>query len=358
MERHILYFGGDETVELRRETLPPPGRGEVQVRTHLSAISSGTEKLVYSGNVPRALLRDASIEALRGDTSNKTADESPYPMPYGYACVGEVIGVGEKVDDDRHGQRVFAFHSHASHFNARAESVISLPETLSNEDAAFLPNVETAVGLVMDGAPTIGERVAVFGLGVVGLLTVSLLSKIPLDVLVAIDPNERRRGWAREAGASHVASPDEATRIRDILRIDPASAQDPTENEAAGADLVFELSGYPDAVNDALDACGYGGRLIVGSWYGTKPAAIDLGGRFHRQHVSIRSSQVSTIGPEHRPRWSKQRRMSLALDYCQRLQPSKGWTGTQQVTNAADVYKRLAAEKTESLYTLFTYPRT
>ena len=356
MERQILYFGGDETVDIRRETLSPPSAGDVQVRTRLSAISSGTEKLVYGGDVPQALLRDASIAALQNESRGGEPDASPYPMPYGYACVGEIIAVGESVSDTRLGQRVFAFHPHASHFNIQADSVIPLPSTLSDEDAAFLPNVETAIGLVMDAAPTIGERVAVFGLGVVGLLTVSLLSDMPLDTLLAVDPDERRRGWARTAGATHAVSPRETEQIRDLLHIGPASAHDPTENEAAGADLVLELSGQPTALNDALDACGYGGRIIVGSWYGTKPAAIDLGARFHRQHASIRSSQVSTIGPDHRARWSKERRMSTALHYCERLHPAREWIKKHPMNNAADVYKRLMGEQPESLQILFTHP--
>jgi alcohol dehydrogenase len=140
------------------------------------------------------------------------------------------------------------------------------------------------------------------------------------------------------------------------LQIDCASTFDPTANEAAGADLVFELSGQPNALNAAINACGYGGRLIVGSWYGTKPADIDLGGRFHRQHISIRSSQVSTIGPEHRARWSKRRRMSVARDYCQRLHPATKWSVKYNINNAADVYKRLADGQVDSPNVLFTYP--
>ena len=359
MERQILYFGGDETVELQSEALPPPNAGEIQVRTRLSAISSGTEQLVYRGQVPRAFLRDASIDALRGENPGSipsaNTPDSPYPVPHGYACVGNVIAVGSGIDEDRCGQRVFAFHPHASHFNVSADSAIPLPPSLSDEDAAFLPNVETAIGLVMDGQPKIGERVAVFGLGIVGLLTVSLLSDIPLESLVAIDPNEQRREFGAEAGAAYTVDPNEIDRIREILKIDAPSAYDSTENEAAGADLVFELSGTPDALNSAISACGYGGRLIVGSWYGTKDARIDLGGRFHRQHLSIRSSQVSTIGPEHRARWSKRRRMSLAIDYCEQLHPSEEWTESVRIADASDVYDRLANGLNQSLQYLFTY---
>ena len=371
IQRQILYFRGDETVEVRTEFLPPPDNGEVQVQTSVSAISGGTEKLVYRGDVPEALLEDATITALRqeraegseGGRERMPEDEaappdvpSPYPLPYGYACVGQVQKVGSAAHRFSEGQRVFAFHPHASHFNASENAVIPLPDSLSDEDAAFLPNVETAVGLLMDGAPLIGERVAVFGLGVVGLLVTSLLSDYPVDTLVAVDPLPERRRLARNAGATHVASPTDLEEIRRVLEIGDASVHDPTTQPAAGADLVFELSGQPAALNQALEACGYGGRIILGSWYGKRTADVDLGARFHRSHISLRSSQVSTIGPEHRARFTKDRRMRVALAMCEQLRPYQAWGTTYGMNEAKEAYERIADGSTNHPQILLSYP--
>jgi threonine dehydrogenase-like Zn-dependent dehydrogenase len=60
---------------------------------------------------------------------------------------------------------VFAFHPHASHFTAAPESLLPLPDDISIDDAVFLANMETAVNLLMDGRPLVGERVAVSGFG-------------------------------------------------------------------------------------------------------------------------------------------------------------------------------------------------
>jgi len=208
---------------------------------------------------------------------------------------------------------------------------------------------------MMDGAPLIGERVAVFGLGVVGLLVTSLMREHPVDTLLAIDPLPERRRFAQNAGATHVAVPADEEEIRRILGIGDASMHDPTVQPPAGADLVFELSGQPAALNQALDACGYGGRIILGSWYGNRTADVDLGGRFHRSHVSIRSSQVSTIGPEHRARFTKDRRMQVALAMCEQIKPYQVWGTTYDVHRANDAYRRIAENRTTHPQLLLSY---
>ena len=75
----------------------------------------------------------------------------------------------------------------------------------------------------------------------------------------------------------------------------------------SGADLSIELSGSPSALDDAIASTGFGGRVVIGSWYGEKKAALDLGGAFHRSRIKLISSQVSTIAPELSSRWDKAR---------------------------------------------------
>ena len=65
-----------------------------------------------------------------------------------------------------------------------------------------------------------------------------------------------------------------------------------------GADLTYELSGAPAALDQAIRITGFSGRVVIGSWYGTKRASLDLGGRFHRSRIRLISSQVSSLSPE------------------------------------------------------------
>ena len=86
MERQALYFTGPRQVALQSETLPSPAFGQVLVKTIMSAISPGTELLVYRGLAPADLARDETITALAGDFS--------FPLTYGYAAVGQVLELG------------------------------------------------------------------------------------------------------------------------------------------------------------------------------------------------------------------------------------------------------------------------
>jgi threonine dehydrogenase-like Zn-dependent dehydrogenase len=203
---------------------------------------------------------------------------------------------------------VFAFQPHASHFIVPPEELLGLPEGLPFEEAVFLPNMETALNFLMDGAPLIGEQVAVLGQGVVGLLTTALLAMLPLASLVTLERFPLRRQASLEWGASASLDPDHPQVSGTAL----AALQG--ERDYQGADLIYELSGNPAALDLAITLCGYHGRVVIGSWYGEKRASLDLGGRFHRDRMRLVSSQVSRLAPELSGRWDKARRFQLAWE--------------------------------------------
>ena len=199
MSHSALVFAAPYRVEVERSTLGRPGPGEALVKTLVSAISSGTEMLLYRGQMPAELQLDESITALSGAVQ--------YPVKYGYAAVGRVEEVGSGVEGVGAGDLVFCFRPHESGFVCPATDLIKGPEHTEPEDAVFLPTMETAVNLVMDGQPAIGEQVAVFGQGVVGLLVTALLSRTPLSSLVTIDQYEERREESIALGATASVPP-------------------------------------------------------------------------------------------------------------------------------------------------------
>jgi len=335
VKRKILYFTAPRQVELREETLPAPGADDVLVETICSAISAGTEMLVYQGRFPRDLETDPAISALRGAFR--------YPLPFGYACVGVVRETGSQVDESWRDKRVFAFQPHTSHFVSKPDSLLPIPYPLSPETACFLPNMETAVNLVQDAAPILGERVLVLGQGVVGLLTASLLSEFPLETLVSADCYELRR---RLSPVAHG------------LALDPNAAdfhQAAARLLRGSADLTFELSGRPETLNDALALTGFSGRIVIGSWYGEKRAEIDLGGAFHRSRIRLISSQVSTLAPELSGRWDKARRFAVAWKALERIQPEKWITHRFPIEKAEEAYQRLDENPQETIQVVFKY---
>ncbi|MRR29176.1 zinc-binding alcohol dehydrogenase, partial [bacterium] len=245
-----LYFTAPGQVTIQSEKLAPPGVREVLVQTILSAISSGTESLVFQGLAPEDMEIDSTIGSLRGNFR--------YPYKYGYACVGRVIALGPGVSSEWLGRRVFAFNPHESHFIIPIDAVIPLPDDLSDEDAAFLANMETAVNFIHDGAPLIGESVVVLGLGVVGMLTLAQLERFPLAHLFALDRYPLRWKIAAELGDVQVLDAADP-----VITTDLQSALAERGFAKRGADLVYEISGSPDALNMAINAAGYNGRALI-----------------------------------------------------------------------------------------------
>jgi alcohol dehydrogenase len=345
VKRQSVYFLEPFRAELREEAVPLLRPGEALVETVLSAISSGTELLIYRGLAPEELAVDETIQSLSG--------EFVFPLKYGYAAVGRVIdlGLGASPEEKTTWQDrlVFAFNPHESHFVSATANLIPVPEDIVPEAAVFLPNMETAVSLVMDGRPVIGERVAVLGQGVVGLLTTALLAGLPLAGLVTLDAYPLRREWSSRLGATATIDP-----LRPEARQQALDGLQ-SEREFSGTDLTYEISGAPQALDLAIHLTGDHGRVVIGSWYGRKPVELSLGGRFHRAQMQLVSSQVSTLAAPWRGRWSKGRRLAVAWEMIRRHQPQRLITHRLPITQAAEVYRLLDERPDEAVQVIFTY---
>lgn len=341
MKSKYIEFSSPYNVRVLESDIVWPQPGRLLIKTIVSAISSGTEMLVYRGQWPKNCVVDETISSLSDDFS--------YPIKYGYSSIGRVIAAGSGVDTSLVGKRVFSFNPHESLFVCGPADVIRIPDDIESEDASMLPNMETAVNLVMDGHPTIGERVCVFGLGVVGLLTVAVLSRVGLEHLATFDGLEQRRNLALELGADSVHDPSVCLADSNLGKpIDSA-------NFRRWADLSLELSGNPLALNSAIEVTGFAGRIVIGSWYGSKHADINLGGYFHRSRINISSSQVSTISPEFLGRWTKKRRLDLAIDFLRKVRPSRLVTHRFNINEACLAYDTIDKKPHEIIQAIFVH---
>jgi len=333
--RKSLFFTAPHQVEVHEEMLPALPSGHVLVETCVSAVSQGTEMLIYRGQFPRIPV-DASIEGLR--------DEFAYPLSYGYACVGRVVETGSEVDRQWLDRIVFSFQPHCSHFIIRPNLLIPVPDDMTPRNACFLPNTETAVNLVQDAAPILGECVLVLGQGIIGLLTSALLAEFPLEKLVCVDAYPLRLQASQSLGVTAVLNPahqDFASQAATLL--------------GTGADLAIELSGAPEALNIAIGLTRFNGRIVIGSWYGEKQVPVNLGGTFHRSRIKLISSQVSTIAPELASRWDKSRRFDVAWNAIRRIQPERWITTCCPLDQAPQVYQQLDQNPRETIQVIFQY---
>jgi 2-desacetyl-2-hydroxyethyl bacteriochlorophyllide A dehydrogenase len=337
MMRQTITFAAPRQVTIEESALPSLQPHELLVQTIVSGISAGTELLFYRGQVPPDLAVDSSINALAGAVQ--------YPLAYGYAAVGRVVECGTAADPAWRDRLVFAFQPHTSHFLAVPDDLLPLPADMLPETAVFLPNMETAVSFVMDGRPVLGEQLVIFGQGIVGLLTTGLLAQMSPAALVAVETIPQRQQWAREQGATAVINPTHPQAIPHIQAALPAGS----------ADLTLELSGNPAALEMALTITGYAGRILIGSWYGQKPVSLPLGGAFHRSHIQMISSQVSTLHPRWHGRWSKTRRLQTAWQMLARHQPQTLITHRLPLAQAPHAYHLLDTAPKTTGQIVFSY---
>lgn len=341
MKRQSIIFTAPYEIDIAEERLPEPAATEVLIQTRFSAISHGTEMLIYRGLFPADTIADETIPELRRPLS--------YPLKYGYAAVGDVIEAGSGISRDLIGQAVFCLHPHESCFTADANAIIPVPADIDPLDALFLANMETAVNLLMDGRPVIGEKVAVFGQGVVGLLATALLAKFPLAVLLTLDPFKLRREASKRTGAHRSLDPS-------LTGVETQISALFESNKSKGlADLSFELSGNPEGLNRAIAVTGFSGRIVIGSWYGSKPAALDLGSRFHRRRLRLISSQVSTLTPELTARWSRNRRLNVAWDMIRSIRPAGFITQRIPLQEARKAYELIDKDPAATIQVILEY---
>ena len=150
---------------------------------------------------------------------------------------------------------------------------IALPSGLDPTLGVFLANVETALTIVLDAAPRLGERVVIFGQGVVGLLMTQLIRRTGAERLTVIDPIDKRRELALHVGASTALSPDELAALE--------------------VDIAIEASGNAAALNQAIDSLAFGGTVVV-RLVVRHQARLAVAGRCvssasaaHRQHAGV-----------------------------------------------------------------------
>jgi len=265
--------------EIRTQALRPPGPRELLIRTLVSAISRGSESLVFHGDVPESEWQRMRCPFQEG--------EFPVPVKYGYSTVG-IVEDGPTSDL---GRRVFCLHPHQDRFIVPEGAVIDIPAAIPDRRATLAANMETAVNGLWDALPGPGDRIAVVGAGVVGCLLAALAAKLPGSEVELIDVDATRENVAT-AFACRFAAPQKAR---------------------GEADLVIHASGTPEGLSTALAIAGFEATVLEMSWYGTRTVPLVLGGAFHSRRLTLRSSQVGAVPADRRQRWSRRRRLALAL---------------------------------------------
>lgn len=290
-----IVFTSPRQVTLEDTPDPPLQPGEVRVRTLFSGISSGTELTQYRGSNPYLYKRFDTERRLFVDNQPGLA----YPLKgVGYEQMGEVVEVGPEVTKVQIGQRIWGSWGHRSQV-VLAESIAAprvLPEGADPRLGIFARIGAIALGPVHDADIHLGETVAIFGLGVLGLIALQLARQSGATV-IAVDGLEKRLDLARQLGAEHTL---------DFRQVNPGEAIKAL-TQGRGADVSLELSGSYAALHEAIRATAYNSRVVAAGFLQGEGLGLRLGEEFHHNRIELVSSQTQGIGPRLAHRWDRLR---------------------------------------------------
>ena len=323
MQREALAFWLREpgVGEIRRTALAPPRAQEVAVRTLRSAVSRGTESLVFGGHVP-----PSQYDAMRAPFQD---GDFPGPVKYGYLNVGLV----EDGPPELRGRTVFCLHPHQTAYVVPASAVTVVPDDVPVSRAVLAGIVETAVNALWDAPPLVGDRVTVVGAGTLGCCVARLLARVPGVSVTLVDVDPAR---ADVAAALEVdfALPDQA---------------------AGGRDLVFHASATSSGLQRSLDLLAPEGTVLELSWYGDATTVLSLGGTFHSGRLAVRASQVGMVAPSRRGRRTTADRLALALELLRDPAFDSLLTGESPFETLPDVMAQLVSRALPGLCHALTY---
>lgn len=281
-------------IEFREYEEPRLKPGEVRIRSIVSGIKHGTEMALYQGTTPFFANRfDAEYRLFLPGESGVM-----YPCNLGSWLVGEVIEVGEGVTRFKVGDRVHGGMAHRP-TNVRPESEIyPLAKEMNPETALFTDPAIFALQAVHDAQIKVGDWVAIFGMGVLGLLAVQIARMDGAEKVFAVDTITRRLDIARYFGADEVFNAKECDVGLEIKKL----------TEKKGVDVAIEISGVYAALQQAIRSVHVAGLVVAASYYQGRGEALELGAEWHHNRPTLRSSMAVWDCPHRNyPMWDLKR---------------------------------------------------
>jgi 2-desacetyl-2-hydroxyethyl bacteriochlorophyllide A dehydrogenase len=324
--------------------------GQVRVRTTFSGISAGTELTAYRGSNPYLNKTwDPDLRLFADD-----AGVPGYPLAgLGYSEVGEVVEVAPDVAGEAGlppvGAHVWGIWGHSGEAVLAAEKLrgCTVPAGLDPIAATFARVGAVALNAVLAADIHLGETVAVFGQGVLGLLATRLV-RLSGGTVVAVDAVPGRLQKALEYGADTILDARDGTVGHQIRRL----------TEGRGADVAIEISGSYPALQEAIRAVAVNGRVVTAGFYQGEGVGLRLGDEFHHNRVSLICSQIGGVPPSVAGRWNQIRlnQTFLRLASSGQIDPVGLVTHLIPVQEAAAAYRMLDRSPHEALQVVLTFP--
>ena len=293
-----LIASAKEQVAFRDVTSPNLQEGQLRVKSLFGAAKHGTEMALYKGYASPRGAYDEDYRIFRSEEPSMVK----YPLGLGNSCVGEVTELGPNVTKFKMGDKVFRHSSLKEEHIWHEDEVWTLPDGVPWQAAVCLDPADFALGAIRDGNVRLGDAVAVFGMGAIGLLVVQLAKLAGAYPIIAVDPIALRREVAIKCGADLVLDPTSCDAGLEIKKA----------TDKRGADVCIEYSGNHRALQAALRGVAYNATVVAGAWPGSYPAGLDFGAEAHFNRPTIVFSRAcSEPNPEY-PNWGEDRLLNVA----------------------------------------------
>ena len=323
--KQILQSLKDGTTQLAEVPVPGARRGQLLIQTTCSLVSAGTERMLVDFGKANLLNKVRQqpdkvrmvLDKIRTDglatTLEAVQSKLDQPLPLGYCNVGRVLDNGGEASFSA-GDRVVSNGHHAEVVAVPRNLCARIPDTVSDEQAAF--TVLAAIGLqgVRLLNPTLGECVVVTGLGLIGLLTVQLLRAQGCRVL-GVDFDPARLALAKQLGAE-VVNPAAG---EDVL----AAADTFSRGRGVDGVIITASTKSNEPVSQAATMCRKRGRIVLVGVVGLELSRAD----FYEKELSFQVScsygpgrydPAYEEGGQDYPvgfvRWTEQRNFEAVLD--------------------------------------------
>lgn len=270
MPRELVAVSPRQPILREYEDGPVPD-DSVRVQVEFGAPKRGTEMTMYYG--------------LRG---------AGFPQGLGNMCVGNIIEIGDAVEGLEIGERV-ANHGHLKETHTwRAGSVLKMPDRMTWKEAVCYDPAHFALAAIRDGQVRAGDRVAVFGLGAIGLMTQQFAQVAGADFVACVDPIGRRRSVAEKTGADLVLD-STACNVGEVLH---------EATGGLGLDVAIETSANYRALDDAIRSVAFEGTVVVAGWAKECKGGLDLGAVAHFNIPNLIFARANSDPNRDHPRWN------------------------------------------------------
>jgi predicted dehydrogenase/threonine dehydrogenase-like Zn-dependent dehydrogenase len=369
--KQVLIRGGGVAVE----DVPAPSASprSLLVRVEHSCVSVGTElSSVRMSGLPlykRALKQPHHakrvLEIAKNEgfarTYKRVRGMLAAGLPTGYSAAGVVVSVGEEVDGFRAGDRVACagagIANHAELIDVPVNLAVRIPDGLDTGAAATVTLGAIALQGVRRVQPTLGESVAVVGLGILGQLAVQLLRASGARVIGSdLDPTRIEKALAHGLAHGVGAGEDFPGRVHEL-----------TDGYGADAVLITAATESDEVVRQAMQACRKKGRVVLVGDVGLHLQRVDMYEKELDFLISTsygpgRYDDVYELEGQDYPigyvRWTENRNMEEYLRLLADGRVSLDGLGQEiyPVDEADGAYEALGSDEAKPLLVLLSYP--